>query len=48
VLATAPTECALISKWDFQRELRAHPEIGRALLRVLSERVRVLDARVAL
>jgi CRP-like cAMP-binding protein len=48
VLATEPTECALISKWDFQRELRSHPEIGLELLRVLSERVRALDARVAL
>jgi CRP/FNR family cyclic AMP-dependent transcriptional regulator len=48
VLALTPTTCALISKWDFQRELRAHPEIGLALLRVMSERIRALDARLAL
>jgi CRP/FNR family transcriptional regulator, cyclic AMP receptor protein len=48
VLALAPTECALVSKWDFQRELRSHPEISLALLRVLSERIRTLDARLAL
>ena len=48
VIATAPTVCALISKWDFQRELKAHPEISLALLRALSQRVRELDARLAL
>ncbi len=48
VVTTAPTECALISKWDFQKELKAHPEIGLALLRVLCQRVRALDAQVAL
>jgi CRP/FNR family cyclic AMP-dependent transcriptional regulator len=47
-LATTPTECALISKWDFQKEIKAHPEIGLALLRVLSRRVRVLDAQIVL
>ena len=26
VIATAPTVCALISKWDFQKEMRARPE----------------------
>jgi len=48
VVATAPTQCALISKWDFQKELKAHPEIGLALLRVLSRRVRTLDEQLAL
>jgi CRP/FNR family transcriptional regulator, cyclic AMP receptor protein len=48
VIATAATECALISKWDFQQQLKAHPEIGLALLRVLSERVRTLDDRLSL
>ena len=48
VVATAPTECALISKWDFQKELKAHPEISLALLRVLSQRVRELDALISL
>jgi len=48
VVATSATECALLSKWDFQKELKAHPEIGLALLRVLSQRVRSLDAQIAL
>jgi CRP/FNR family cyclic AMP-dependent transcriptional regulator len=48
VVAIAPTECALLSKWDFQKELEAHPGIGLAMLRVLSERIRALDAQVAL
>jgi len=48
VVATAPTECALMSKWDFQKELKAHPEIGLALLRVLSRRVRALDEQLQL
>ena len=47
VVATAPTECALISKWDFERELKSHPEIGVALLRVLSQRIRALDERLS-
>ena len=47
VLAAASTQCALISKWDFQRELKSHPQIGLELLRVLSTRVRELDARLA-
>jgi CRP-like cAMP-binding protein len=47
VIATEPTACALISKWDFQRELKSHPQIGVALLRTLSQRIRALDARLA-
>ena len=47
VVATAPTECALISKWDFERELKAHAEIAVAMLRVLSQRVRALDERLS-
>jgi CRP-like cAMP-binding protein len=47
VVAVAPTECALISKWDFDKELKAHPEISRALLRVLCRRVRELDERLS-
>jgi CRP-like cAMP-binding protein len=48
VQALEPTQCALLSKWDFQKELRAHPEIGLELLRTLSRRVRELDAQIAL
>ena len=48
VVAQAPTVCALISKWDFQKELKDRPELALALLRTLSQRVRELDARLAL
>jgi CRP-like cAMP-binding protein len=48
VVALEATECALLSKWDLQRELRAHPEMGLELLRMLSRRVRELDAQIAL
>jgi CRP-like cAMP-binding protein len=48
VVALEATQCALLSKWDFQKELRAHPEIGLELLRMLSRRVRELDAQIAL
>jgi CRP/FNR family transcriptional regulator, cyclic AMP receptor protein len=48
VVAITATECALLTKWEFRRELKNHPTIGLALLRVLSQRVRALDARVAL
>ncbi len=34
---------ALITKWDFQKEIKAHPEISQALLRVLSQRIRALE-----
>jgi CRP/FNR family cyclic AMP-dependent transcriptional regulator len=47
VIAEEPTECALLSKWDLQRELKAHPQIGLAMLRVLSERIRVLDEQLS-
>ena len=47
VVAAEPTHCALLSKWDFQKELRSHPEIGLELLKVLSRRVRELDARLS-
>ena len=47
-VALEDTECALISKWDFEKELKSHPEIALALLRVLSQRVRALDERVSL
>jgi len=47
VIAQEPTECALLAKWDFQNELRHDPDIALALLPVLTERIRRLDARVA-
>ena len=40
VVAVAPTECALLAKWDFARELRADPDIALALISVLNARIR--------
>ena len=45
VVAVEPTECALLSKWDFTNELRDDPDIALALLPVLTERIRELEAR---
>ncbi len=47
VVALEPTECALLSKWDFRDELRHDPDIALALLPVLNERIRDLEARLA-
>jgi CRP/FNR family cyclic AMP-dependent transcriptional regulator len=34
VVALAPTECALLAKWDFSRELRADPGLAVSLISV--------------
>ena len=47
VVATEPTECALLAKWDFQNALRDDPEIALALLPVLNQRIREMNARLA-
>jgi len=47
VVAREETECALLSRWDFQNALRQDPEIALALLPVLSQRIRELDTRLA-
>lgn len=47
ITATAETECALLARWDFQRELADDPQIAVALLPVLLERIRDLEARLA-
>jgi CRP/FNR family transcriptional regulator, cyclic AMP receptor protein len=47
VVAAEPTECALLAKWDFQRELRDDPEIALALLPILNARIRRLDEQLA-
>jgi CRP-like cAMP-binding protein len=43
VIALDPTECALLAKWDFQRELAADPGIALALISVLNARIRTLE-----
>jgi CRP/FNR family cyclic AMP-dependent transcriptional regulator len=44
VVATEPTECALLAKWDFRNELREDPDIALALLPILCQRIRELEA----
>jgi CRP-like cAMP-binding protein len=46
VVALAPTECGLLAKWDFQRELSADPGIALALISVLNARIRTLEERL--
>jgi CRP/FNR family cyclic AMP-dependent transcriptional regulator len=47
VVAVESTECALLARWDFQKELRDDPDIALALLPVLNERIRSLNEQVA-
>ncbi len=47
ITASVPVECALLGRWDFQRELRDDPAIALALLPILTERIRDLEARLA-
>jgi CRP/FNR family cyclic AMP-dependent transcriptional regulator len=46
VMAVEPTECALLAKWDFQRELSADPGIALSLISVLNARIRTLEDRL--
>ncbi len=47
VTAVAPTECALLAKWDFQHMLRTEPEVALALLPILNRQIRNLEAQVS-
>lgn len=47
ITASEPTECALLTRWDFRRELSADPDIALAMLPVLTQRIRDLEARLA-
>lgn len=46
VIALEPTECALLAKWDFQRELAGDSGIALALVSVLNARIRALEERL--
>ena len=46
VTALEPTECFLLTRWDFEEEMGHDPEIARALLPVLSQRIRHLEDRI--
>lgn len=40
VFATTEVVCMILSRWDFQRQLRSDPDIAMRVLAVLSERLR--------
>ena len=46
VMALESTECGLLAKWDFQRELSADPGIALSLISVLNARIRTLEDRL--
>jgi CRP/FNR family cyclic AMP-dependent transcriptional regulator len=46
VQALTQTECGLLAKWDFQRELSADPGIALSLISVLNSRIRTLEDRL--
>jgi CRP-like cAMP-binding protein len=46
VTALEPTECVVLTRWDFNGELRRDPAIAEALLPVLCARVRELYQRL--
>jgi CRP-like cAMP-binding protein len=46
VYAASEVICMMLSRWDFQRQLRSDPEIAMRVLAVLSGRIRGLLATV--
>ena len=47
VTAVEETECVLLSRWDFSGEMRDDPDIARALLPVLCQKIRQLVDQLA-
>lgn len=47
VVALAPTECALLAKWDLIREVSTDPGIALGLISVLNGRIRMLEDRLS-
>jgi CRP/FNR family cyclic AMP-dependent transcriptional regulator len=43
VVATDDTQCLVLHRWDFLRELRKNPEIAVGMLSVLSGRIRATN-----
>jgi CRP/FNR family transcriptional regulator, cyclic AMP receptor protein len=43
VVAVEETQCLVLHRWDFLRELRRNPEIAVAMLSVLSGRIRATN-----
>jgi CRP-like cAMP-binding protein len=46
VTAVEPTECLVLTRWDFNGEMKRDPEIAQALLPVLTARIRELHTRL--
>lgn len=46
IRAIDPTDCMMLSSWDFKGLLEKHPSIAIKLLEVLSRRLRVADERI--
>jgi CRP-like cAMP-binding protein len=46
IRALDPTQCLMLSSWDFRSLLEAQPSIAIKLLEVLSRRLRVADERI--
>lgn len=46
IRAVEPTQCFMLSGWDFRSVLERHPSIAIKLLEVLSRRLRVADERM--
>lgn len=46
IRAIDPTQCLMMSSWDFKALLERHPSIAVKLLEVLSRRLRVADERI--
>jgi CRP-like cAMP-binding protein len=40
VRAAEPTECLVLTKWDFNAELTTSPTITHAMFRILARRIR--------
>jgi CRP/FNR family cyclic AMP-dependent transcriptional regulator len=47
VTAVEDTECVMLSRWDFGGEMRDDPDIARALLPVLCQKIRLLIDQLA-
>ena len=47
VVALAPTECALLARWDLERVVRSNPAFALALVRAVNGRLRRRDAQAA-
>jgi CRP/FNR family transcriptional regulator, cyclic AMP receptor protein len=46
ILASEETQCLILGRWDFLRELRRNPEIAVKMLAVLSGRLRAMNEAI--